>query len=164
MSVNVAEVFGQDVFNEAVMKERLPEVTYKQMVKLMNEGGEVTLELADIVAKAMKEWAIEKGATHYTHIFQPYIVSIGAEKHDSFADIPKGGKIENCFSGKDLMMGEPDASSFPSGGLRATCAARGYTAWDVFRLHSALTPASLWIPRLRCSKHVMLSAKQVFVL
>ena len=131
MSVNVAEVFGQDVFNEAVMKERLPEVTYKQMVKLMNEGGEVTLELADIVAKAMKEWAIEKGATHYTHIFQPYIVSIGAEKHDSFADIPKGGKIENCFSGKDLMMGEPDASSFPSDGLRATCAARGYTAWDV---------------------------------
>ena len=131
MSVNVAVVFGQDVFNEAVMKERLPEVTYKQMVKLMNEGGEVTLELADIVAKAMKEWAIEKGATHYTHIFQPYIVSIGAEKHDSFADIPKGGKIENCFSGKDLMMGEPDASSFPSGGLRATCAARGYTAWDV---------------------------------
>jgi len=131
MSVNVAEVFGQDVFNEAVMKERLPEVTYKQMVKLMNEGGEVTLELADIVAKAMKEWAIEKGATHYTHIFQPYIVSIGAEKHDSFADIPKGGKIENCFSGKDRMMGEPDASSFPSGGLRATCAARGYTAWDV---------------------------------
>ena len=83
MSVNVAEVFGQDVFNEAVMKERLPEVTYKQMVKLMEEGGDVTLELADIVAKAMKEWAIEKGATHYTHIFQPYIVSIGAEKHDS---------------------------------------------------------------------------------
>ena len=131
MSVNVAEVFGQDVFNEAVMKERLPEVTYKQMVKLMEEGGDVTLELADIVAKAMKEWAIEKGATHYTHIFQPYIVSIGAEKHDSFADIPKGGKIENSFSGKDLLMGEPDASSFPSGGLRATCAARGYTAWDV---------------------------------
>ncbi len=131
MSVNVAEVFGQDVFNEAVMKERLPEVTYKQMVKLMEEGGDVTLELADIVAKAMKEWAIEKGATDYTHIFQPYIVSIGAEKHDSFADIPKGGKIENSFSGKDLMMGEPDASSFPSGGLRATCAARGYTAWDV---------------------------------
>ena len=113
------------------MKERLPEVTYKQMVKLMEEGGDVTLELADIVAKAMKEWAIEKGATHYTHIFQPYIVSIGAEKHDSFADIPKGGKIENSFSGKDLLMGEPDASSFPSGGLRATCAARGYTAWDV---------------------------------
>ena len=131
MSVNVAEVFGQDVFNEAVMKERLPEVTYKQMVKLMEEGGDITLELADIVAKAMKEWAIEKGATHYTHIFQPYIVSIGAEKHDSFADIPKGGKIENSFSGKDLLMGEPDASSFPSGGLRATCAARGYTAWDV---------------------------------
>ena len=131
MSVNVAEVFGQDVFNEAVMKERLPEVTYKQMLKLMEDGGEITLELADIVAKAMKEWAIEKGATLYTHIFQPYLVSIGAEKHDSFADIPQGGKIENSFSGKDLMMGEPDASSFPSGGLRATCSARGYTAWDV---------------------------------
>ncbi len=131
MSVNVAEVFGQDVFNQAVMKERLPEVTYKKMLELMEDGGEITLELADIVAKAMKEWAIEKGATHYTHIFQPYIVSIGAEKHDSFADIPEGGKIENSFSGKDLLMGEPDASSFPSGGLRATCAARGYTAWDV---------------------------------
>ena len=131
MSVNVAEVFGQDVFNEAVMKERLPEVTYKQMVKLMEEGGDVTLELADIVAKAMKEWAIEKGATHYTHIFQPYIVSIGAEKHYSCADIPKGGKIENSFSGKDLLMGEPDASSFHSGGMRATCGERGYTAWDV---------------------------------
>lgn len=131
MSVNVAEVFGQDVFNQAVMKERLPEVTYKKMLELMEDGGEITLELADIVAKAMKEWAIEKGATHYTHVFQPYIVSIGAEKHDSFADIPEGGKIENSFSGKDLMMGEPDASSFPSGGLRATCAARGYTAWDV---------------------------------
>ena len=154
MSVNVAEVFGQDVFNEAVMKERLPEVTYKQMVKLMNEGGEVTLELADIVAKAMKEWAIEKGATHYTHIFQPYIVSIGAEKHDSFADIPKGGKIENCFSGKDLMMGEPDASSFPSGGLRATFEARGYTAWDctspAFVRHDA-AGGTLCIPTAFCS-------------
>ena len=150
MSVNVAEVFGQDVFNEAVMKERLPEVTYKQMVKLMNEGGEVTLELADIVAKAMKEWAIEKGATHYTHIFQPYIVSIGAEKHDSFADIPKGGKIENCFSGKDLMMGEPDASSFPSGGLRATCAARGYTAWDVTS-PAYIKDDTLCIPTAFCS-------------
>ena len=150
MSVNVAEVFGQDVFNEAVMKERLPEVTYKQMVKLMNEGGEVTLELADIVAKAMKEWAIEKGATHYTHIFQPYIVSIGAEKHDSFADIPKGGKIENCFSGKDLMMGEPDASSFPSGGLRATFEARGYTAWDPTS-YAFIKGHTLCIPTAFCS-------------
>ena len=150
MSVNVAEVFGQDVFNEAVMKERLPEVTYKQMVKLMNEGGEVTLELADIVAKAMKEWAIEKGATHYTHIFQPYIVSIGAEKHDSFADIPKGGKIENCFSGKDLMMGEPDASSFPSGGLRATFEARGYTAWDPTS-YAFIKDDTLCIPTAFCS-------------
>lgn len=131
MSVNVAEVFGADVFNEAVMKERLPEETYKQMMKLMNEGGEITLALADVVAKSMKDWAIEKGATHYTHIFQPYIVSVGAEKHDSFADVPEKGKIENSFSGKNLLMGEPDASSFPSGGLRATCAARGYTAWDI---------------------------------
>lgn len=131
MSVNVAEVFGADVFNEAVMKERLPEGTYKEMMKLMEEGGEITLELADVVAKSMKDWAIEKGATHYTHIFQPYIVSGGAEKHDSFADVPEKGKIENSFTGKNLLMGEPDASSFPSGGLRATCAARGYTAWDI---------------------------------
>ena len=130
MSVNVAEVFGQDVFNEAVMKERLPEVTYKQMVKLMNEGGEVTLELADIVAKAMKEWAIEKGATHYTHIFQP-LTGVTAEKHDAFITAPKeNGKVLLSFSGKELIQGEPDASSFPSGGLRATFEARGYTTWD----------------------------------
>lgn len=131
MSVNVAEVFGSDVFNEAVMKERLPKDTYKQLMDLIENGGEITMALADVVAKSMKDWAIEKGATHYTHIFQPYIVSGGAEKHDSFADVPEKGKIENSFTGKNLLMGEPDASSFPSGGLRATNSARGYTIWDI---------------------------------
>ena len=131
MSVNVAEVFGADVFNEAIMKDRLPDWAFKKLMKLADEGGEITLELADVVAKSMKDWAIEKGVTHYTHIFQPYIVSVGAEKHDSFADVPVEGKIENSFSGKNLMFGEPDASSFPSGGLRQTSAARGYTAWDI---------------------------------
>ena len=133
MSVNVAEVFGQDVFNEAVMKERLPEVTYKQMVKLMEEGGDVTLELADIVAKAMKEWAIEKGATHYTHWFQP-LSGITSEKHDSFLDPTGDGRAIMSFSGKELIQGEPDASSFPNGGLRATFEARGYTAWGSHEL------------------------------
>lgn len=131
MGVNVAEVFGQDVFDETVMKDRLPESTYKEIEKIMHEGGNITPEIANIVAQAMKEWAIEKGATHYTHVFQPYIISVGAEKHDSFASLPKNGKIDNSFTGKDLLVGEPDASSFPSGGLRATCGARGYTAWDI---------------------------------
>ncbi|MCR5835417.1 MAG: glutamine synthetase III [Lachnospiraceae bacterium] len=131
MGVNIAEVFGQDVFDETVMKDRLPESTYKEIEKIMHEGGNVTPEIADIVAQAMKEWAIEKGATHFTHVFQPYIISIGAEKHDSFASVPTNGKIDNTFTGKDLIMSEPDASSFPSGGLRNTFGARGYTAWDV---------------------------------
>ena len=150
MSVNVAEVFGQDVFNEAVMKERLPEVTYKQMVKLMNEGGEVTLELADIVAKAMKEWAIEKGATHYTHWFQP-LTGVTAEKHDSFISAPMpNGKVLMSFSGKELIKGEPDASSFPSGGLRATFEARGYTAWDPTS-PAFIKDRTLYIPTAFCS-------------
>lgn len=131
MGVNVAEVFGKDVFDETVMKDRLPESTYKEIKKIMYEGGDITPDIANIVAQAMKEWAIEKGATHYTHVFQPYVISIGAEKHDSFASIPSDGKIDNTFTGKDLLMGEPDASSFPSGGLRETSGARGYTAWDV---------------------------------
>lgn len=131
MGVNVSEVFGENVFDETVMKNRIPEATYKQIIKIMHEGGEITMDIANIVAQAMKEWAIEKGATHYTHVFQPYIISIGAEKHDSFASLPVDGKIDNTFTGKDLLMGEPDGSSFPSGGLRQTCAARGYTAWDV---------------------------------
>lgn len=131
MGVNVAEVFGQNVFDEAVMKDRLPESTYNEIKRIMHEGGDITPDIANIVAQAMKEWAIEKGATHYTHVFQPYIISIGAEKHDSFSSVPRDGKIDNTFTGKDLLMGEPDGSSFPSGGLRQTCAARGYTAWDI---------------------------------
>lgn len=131
MGVNIEKVFGDNVFDDAVMKVRLPKSDYEKVKKLMYEGGEITEELADVVAQAMKEWALEKGATHYTHVFQPYIISVGAEKHDSFASVPTDGKIENTFTGKDLLMGEPDASSFPSGGLRETCSARGYTAWDI---------------------------------
>lgn len=131
MAVNIEKVFGENVFDDAVMRTRLPKSDFERVKKLIHEGGEITEELAEVVAKAMKEWALEKGATHFAHIFQPYIVSIGAEKHDSFASMPKDGKIENTFSGKDLLMGEPDASSFPTGGLRETFHARGYTAWDI---------------------------------
>ena len=131
MGVNIEKVFGENVFDDAVMKVRLPKSDYETVKKLMYEGGEITEDLADVVAQAMKEWALEKGATHFTHVFQPYVISVGAEKHDSFASVPIDGKIENTFTGKDLLMGEPDASSFPSGGLRATCGARGYTAWDI---------------------------------
>ena len=131
MGVNVEKVFGDNVFDDAVMKVRLPKSDYEKVKKLMYAGGEITEELADVVAQAMKEWALEKGATHYTHVFQPYVISVGAEKHDSFASIPTDGRIENTFTGEELLRGEPDASSFPSGGLRETCAARGYTAWDI---------------------------------
>ena len=119
MGVNIEKVFGENVFDDAVMKVRLPKSDYETVKKLMYEGGEITEDLADVVAQAMKEWALEKGATHFTHVFQPYVISVGAEKHDSFASVPIDGKIENTFTGKDLLMGEPDASSFPSGGLRA---------------------------------------------
>ena len=129
---NIAEIFGADVFNGATMKSMVTLEVYEKFVKLTKEGGEITREIADPIAAAMKEWAISKGATHFTHVFQPYIISIHAEKHDSFCSVPNAeGKIEADFDGKNLMMGEPDASSFPSGGLRQTCAARGYTAWDI---------------------------------
>lgn len=131
MGVNIEKVFGDNVFDDTVMKVRIPKSDYDKVKRLMYEGGEITEELADVVAQAMKEWALEKGATHYTHVFQPYVISIGAEKQDSFVSVPKDGIIENTFTGKDLLKGEPDASSFPSGGLRATCNARGYTAWDI---------------------------------
>jgi len=131
MGLNVAEIFGDDVFDEKMMKDRIPEETYAQIIKIMREGGDITPEIADIVAHAMKEWAVEKGATHYTHIFQPYVISIGAEKHDAFVSVPKDGKIVTRFTGKELLMGEPDGSSFPSGGLRKISVARSYTAWDV---------------------------------
>ena len=127
---NVADIFGENVFNDAVMQERLPKKIYKKLHEVMEEGKELDLETADVVAHEMKEWAIEKGATHYTHWFQP-LTGVTAEKHDSFITAPMpNGKVLMSFSGKELIKGEPDASSFPSGGLRATFEARGYTAWD----------------------------------
>ena len=126
---NVPEIYGSLVFNESTMRERLPKATYKQLMDTIKEGAPLAPEVANVVAHAMKEWAIEKGATHYTHWFQP-LTGITSEKHDSFIDPTDDGLTIMTFSGKELIQGEPDASSFPSGGLRATFEARGYTAWD----------------------------------
>ena len=129
-AINVSEIFGEDVFNDTVMKERLPKQVYKELRRVIDEGAELRLVVADVVANAMKDWAIEKGATHYTHWFQP-LTGVTAEKHDSVISAPNdSGRVLMEFSGKELIKGEPDASSFPSGGLRATFEARGYTAWD----------------------------------
>ena len=128
--VNAAEIFGENVFNDDAMQERLPKKVYSKLKSIIEQGGELDLETADVIAHEMKEWAIEKGATHYTHWFQP-LTGVTAEKHDAFITSPlPGGKVLMSFSGKELIKGEPDASSFPSGGLRATFEARGYTAWD----------------------------------
>ena len=128
---NVEEIFGENVFTLGKMKERLPKSVFKEVKRVMDQGGELSLAAADVVAKAMKDWAVSKGATHYTHWFQP-LTGITAEKHDSFVAHPdEEGKMITEFSGKELIKGEPDASSFPSGGLRATFEARGYTAWDI---------------------------------
>ena len=129
MKTDVKEIFGSNVFSDAVMKDRLPKAAYKKMKATIDAGAELDPEVADIVAHEMKEWAIEKGATHFTHWFQP-LTGITAEKHDAFIDPQSDGTTLLRFSGKELIKGEPDASSFPSGGLRATCEARGYTAWD----------------------------------
>ena len=129
MKTDVKKIFGSNVFNDAVMKERLPKSAYKKMKATIDAGAELDPEVADIVAHEMKEWALEKGATHYTHWFQP-LTGITAEKHDAFIDPQSDGTTLLRFSGKELIKGEPDASSFPSGGLRATFEARGYTAWD----------------------------------
>lgn len=126
---HVSDIFGMNVFNERVMKERLPKITYKALQKTIKTGAPMTTEVANVVANAMKDWAIEKGATHYTHWFQPLTGST-AEKHDSFISPTNDGGVVMEFSGNQLIQGEPDASSFPSGGLRATFEARGYTAWD----------------------------------
>ena len=151
---NVADIFGEDVFNDTVMQERLPKKVYKDLKKTIEEGKELDLATADVIAHEMKEWAIEKGATHYTHWFQP-LTGVTAEKHDSFISAPlPNGKVLMSFSGKELIKGEPDASSFPSGGLRATFEARGYTAWDctspAFVRHDA-AGATLCIPTAFCS-------------
>ena len=146
---NVTEIFGSLVFNDTVMKERLPEEVYTKLKSTIDSGEAMSLETANVVANAMKEWAIEKGATHYTHWFQP-MTDVTAEKHDSFISPSEDGKVIMEFSGKELIKGEPDASSFPSGGLRATFEARGYTAWDPSS-YAFIKDGSLCIPTAFCS-------------
>ena len=152
--VNVEELFASKVFTLGKMKERLPKGTFKEVNKIINEGGELSKEAADVVAKAMKDWAVENGATHYTHWFQP-LTGITAEKHDAFVTHPdETGKMIMEFSGKELIKGEPDASSFPSGGLRATFEARGYTTWDITSpafIKETATGPTLCIPTAFCS-------------
>ena len=152
--INVADIFGENVFNDTVMQERLPKKIYKNLKKTIEEGKELDLETADVIAHEMKEWAIEKGATHYTHWFLP-LTGVTAEKHDSFISAPlPSGKVLMSFSGKELIKGEPDASSFPSGGLRATFEARGYTAWDCTSpafVREDAAGATLCIPTAFCS-------------
>ena len=152
--LNVADIFGENVFNDSVMQARLPKKVYKKLHEVMEEGRELDLETADVVAHEMKEWAIEKGATHYTHWFQP-LTGVTAEKHDSFITAPmENGKVLMSFSGKELIKGESDASSFPSGGLRATFEARGYTAWDCTSpafVRQDAAGATLCIPTAFCS-------------
>ncbi len=151
---NVEEIFAKNVFTVAKMQERLTRNAYKEVVKVMNEGGELSMNTANMVAKAMKDWAVENGATHYTHWFQP-LTGITAEKHDAFVSHPdESGKMLTEFSGKELIKGEPDASSFPSGGLRATFEARGYTAWDITSpafLKESGCGMTLCIPTAFCS-------------
>ena len=152
--INVAEIFGENVFNDTVMQERLPKKVYKNLRKTIEEVKDLDLETADVIAHEMKEWAIEKGATHYTHWFLP-LTGVTAEKHDSFVSAPlPSGKVLMSFSGKELIKGEPDASSFPSGGLRATFEARGYTAWDCTSpafVRQDAGGATLCIPTAFCS-------------
>ena len=146
---SVTSIFGENVFNETVMKARLPKETFKQLMKTIEGGEKLDPTVANIVANAMKDWAIEKGATHFTHWFQP-LTGVTAEKHDSFIQPASDGKIIMEFSGKELVQGEPDASSFPSGGLRATFEARGYTAWDPTS-YAFIKDGTLCIPTCFCS-------------
>lgn len=152
--LSVEEIFASKVFTLGKMKERLPKSTYKEVVRVMDQGGELSLAAADVVAKAMKDWAIENGATHYTHWFQP-LTGITAEKHDAFVTHPdEDGRMIMEFSGKELIKGESDASSFPSGGLRATFEARGYTTWDITSpafIKETATGPTLCIPTAFCS-------------
>ena len=151
--LNVTDMFGKNVFNDAVMRDRLPKSVYKKLKKTIEDGAELDPSIADVVAHAMKDWAIERGATHYTHWFQP-LTGVTAEKHDSFISAPSDGRVIMEFSGKELIKGEPDASSFPSGGLRATFEARGYTAWDCTSsafLREDAIGVTLCIPTAFCS-------------
>ena len=147
--MNVSEMFGSMVFNDHVMREMLPKKVYQSLQDTMIEGKALDEDAADIVAAAMKEWAVSKGATHFTHWFQP-MTGITAEKHDSFLTVDKTGCVIMDFSGKELTRGEPDASSFPSGGLRATFEARGYTAWDPTS-YAFIKDDTLCIPTAFCS-------------
>ncbi|MBO5269809.1 MAG: glutamine synthetase III [Clostridia bacterium] len=146
---NIPELYGSMVFNDSVMRAKLPKEVYKSLRKTISTGKQIDISIADTVASAMKEWAIEKGATHYTHWFQP-LTAVTAEKHDSFIEPIAGDQVVMELSGKCLVQGEPDASSFPSGGLRATCAARGYTAWDPSS-YAFVKDGTLYIPTAFCS-------------
>lgn len=152
--INAAEIFGENVFNDTVMRERLPKNVYKALRAVIEDGAELKLADADVIANTMKDWAVEKGATHYSHWFMP-LTGVTAEKHDAFISAPNSnGKILLEFSGKELIKGEPDASSFPSGGLRATFEARGYTAWDCTSpafIREDAAGATLCIPTAFCS-------------
>ena len=152
--INVAEIFGKNVFNDTAMRERLPKSVYKKLKQTIEDGTELDPSIADVVAHAMKDWAIERGATHYSHWFQP-LTGVTAEKHDAFISVPDGnGKVIMEFSGKELIKGEPDASSFPSGGLRSTFEARGYTTWDCTSpafLREDTLGVTLYIPTAFCS-------------
>ena len=147
--MNIPELFGSMVFDDAVMRQKLPKDVYRSLKKTIDEGEDLDLTIANSVAGAMKEWAIEHGATHYTHWFQP-MTNVTAEKHDSFISPQNDGTVIMEFSGKELIKGEPDASSFPSGGLRATFEARGYTAWDPTS-YAFIKDDSLCIPTVFCS-------------
>ena len=150
---NVPNLFGSMVFNDAVMQARLPKDVYKALKKTMALGTHLELDVANVVANAMKDWAVEHGATHYTHWFQP-MTGVTAEKHDSFISPEPGGRVLMEFSGKELVRGEPDASSFPSGGLRATFEARGYTAWAVSYTHLFLAVSAIsFLSELRTVKN-----------
>ena len=147
--MSISEIFASNVFNDSVMRERLPKETYKALQRTIKDGRSLDTNAATVVANAMKDWAIEKGATHFTHWFQP-LSGLSAEKHDSFISPTSDGKVIMEFSGKELIQGEPDASSFPSGGLRATFEARGYTAWDPTS-YAFIKDGVLCIPTAFCS-------------
>ena len=153
-AINVAEIFGKNVFNDTAMKERLPKSVYKKLKQTIEDGAELDPSIADVVAHAMKDWAIQRGATHYSHWFQP-LTGVTAEKHDAFISVPDAaGRVIMEFSGKELIKGEPDASSFPSGGLRSTFEARGYTTWDCTSpafLREDTWGVTLYIPTAFCS-------------
>ena len=153
-TINVEAIFGENVFNDSVMKERLPKSVYKKLMQTIEDGSELDPTIADVVAHAMKDWAVDNGATHYTHWFQP-LTGVTAEKHDSFiGNFDSQGKVLMDLSGKELIKGETDGSSFPSGGLRATFEARGYTAWDCTSpafLREDACGVTLCIPPAFCS-------------